>query len=234
MCCAGHLPALGKSKAWLEEQPAVAGPGQLCWGIPVPRCEQRWSCSCALHFCISVFHQFPLPNACSGFRTTSLLSKHAGILHTSVANNSEPRALEKRLGPLLPKSRGFCFQNERVAGVGRAPGDHLLQPPWQSRFPQSRLQRTASRRVVKISGEGDSTTCPGRLLGCCATLKVKKCFLVFLLSKSVGNASAPCGQDPKDGVLVSAGLELVFLPAAAVFWVAYEKSVDQSGGCSCC
>jgi len=55
-----------------------------------------------------------------------------------------------------------------------------------------------------------------------------------VLPKSIGNASAPFGQEPKDGVLVSAGLELVFLPAAAVFRVAYEKSVEKSGGFSCC
>jgi len=112
-------------------------------------------------------------------------------------------------------------------------GDHLLQPPCQSRFPHSRLQRTASRRVLKISGEGHCTTRLSRLLECCAILRVNKCLLVFLLRKSIGNASAPFGQEPKDDVLVSAGLELVFLPAAAVFWVAYEKSVDKSGGFSC-
>jgi len=39
---------------------------------------------------------------------------------------------------------------------------------------------------------------------------------------------------PKDGVLVLAGTELIFLPVAAVFGILYEKSVDKSGGFSCC
>ena len=34
-------------------------------------------------------------------------------------------------------------------------------------------------------------------------------------------------------VLVSAGTELIFLPVAAVFWIWYEKNVDNTDGFTC-
>ena len=35
-------------------------------------------------------------------------------------------------------------------------------------------------------------------------------------------------------VLVSAGIKLIFLQVAAVFWIQYEKNVDNTDGFSCC
>jgi len=49
----------------------------------------------------------------------------------------------------------------------------------QSRVTQSRLHRTASRRVLKICREGDSTTSLGSLCQGSVTLRVKKFFLKF-------------------------------------------------------
>ena len=48
---------------------------------------------------------------------------------------------------------------------------HLVQPPCQSRDSYSRLHRTASRRVLNISREGDSTTSLGTLFQCSGTLR---------------------------------------------------------------
>jgi len=58
-------------------------------------------------------------------------------------------------------------------------GDHLVQPRCQSKFTCSRLHRIASRQVLDISKEGDSTIPLGSLFQCSATLKVKKFFLMF-------------------------------------------------------
>jgi len=41
-------------------------------------------------------------------------------------------------------------------------------------------------------------------------------------------------SNPKVGVLVLAGIELVFLLVAAVFWISYENNVDNSVDFSCC
>jgi len=35
-------------------------------------------------------------------------------------------------------------------------------------------------------------------------------------------------------VLVLAGIELIFFPVAAVFWISYEKNVDSTDAFSCC
>ena len=56
---------------------------------------------------------------------------------------------------------------------------HLVQPPCQSRVTYSRLHRALSRRVLNISGEGDSTTSLGSLCQCSVTLRGKKFFLIF-------------------------------------------------------
>jgi len=56
---------------------------------------------------------------------------------------------------------------------------HLVQPPCRSRVTQSRLHRTASRRVLNISREGESPTSLGSLFQCSVTLKVKKFFVKF-------------------------------------------------------
>ena len=55
---------------------------------------------------------------------------------------------------------------------------HPAQPSCQSRVTQSRLHRTASRRSLNISREGDSTTSLGSLSQGSITLTVKF-FLVF-------------------------------------------------------
>jgi len=56
---------------------------------------------------------------------------------------------------------------------------HLVQPPCRSRVTYSRLHRTASRWVLNISREGDSTTSLGSLFQCSITLRGKKFFLMF-------------------------------------------------------
>ena len=56
---------------------------------------------------------------------------------------------------------------------------HLVQPPCRSRVTYSRLHRTASRRVLNISREGDSTASLGSLFQCSITLRGKKFFLMF-------------------------------------------------------
>ena len=56
---------------------------------------------------------------------------------------------------------------------------HLVQPPCRSRVTYSRLHRTAFRRVLNISREGDSTTSLGSLFQCSVTLRGKKFFLMF-------------------------------------------------------
>jgi len=53
-------------------------------------------------------------------------------------------------------------------------GGHLVQPPCWSRVTYSRLHRTASRRVLSISRERDSTTSLGNLIQGSITLRVKK------------------------------------------------------------
>ena len=56
---------------------------------------------------------------------------------------------------------------------------HLVQLPCQSRVTYSRLHRTASRRVLNISRDGDSPTPLGNLLQCSITLRGKRFFLMF-------------------------------------------------------
>jgi len=56
---------------------------------------------------------------------------------------------------------------------------HLLQPSCRSRVTYSRLHRAASRWVLNISREGDSTTYLGSLFQCSVTLRGKKFFLMF-------------------------------------------------------
>jgi len=56
---------------------------------------------------------------------------------------------------------------------------HLVQPSCRSRVTYSRLHRTASRRVLKISRAGESTTPLGSLFQGSVTLRVKKFFLMF-------------------------------------------------------
>jgi len=56
---------------------------------------------------------------------------------------------------------------------------HLVQPPCRSRVTQSRLYRTASRWVLNISREGDSTTSLGSLGQGSIALRGKKFFLMF-------------------------------------------------------
>ncbi|XP_068775232.1 uncharacterized protein [Struthio camelus] len=64
----------------------------------------------------------------------------------------------------------------RMEGTSR---DHLVQSPCSSRVIWSILPRIASRRVLNISSQGDSTTSLGNLFPCSVTLTGKKFFLVF-------------------------------------------------------
>lgn len=58
-------------------------------------------------------------------------------------------------------------------------GCHRVQPPCSNRGTESRLPRTMSRSLLKISKEGDFTTSLGNLCQCFITHTVWKCFLMF-------------------------------------------------------
>jgi len=65
--------------------------------------------------------------------------------------------------PLLSKNLQSMIQNHRMAGVGRDLWGSPSHTPCQSRVTQSRLHRTASRRSLNISREGDFPTPLGSL-----------------------------------------------------------------------
>lgn len=67
-------------------------------------------------------------------------------------------------------------------------GDHVVQPPWWSRFTQRRLHRITSRQVLNISRDGDSTASLGSLFLCSAT-HIGKFLLLFGWNESFAN---PC------------------------------------------
>jgi len=70
-------------------------------------------------------------------------------------------------------------QNHRMVEVGRDLCGSPSPAPCQSRVTQSRLHSTASRRVLSISREGDSTASLASLGQGSITLRVKKFFLMF-------------------------------------------------------
>jgi len=74
---------------------------------------------------------------------------------------------------------GHESQNHRMFGVGRDLCGSSSPTPCQSRVTQSRLHKTASRWVLNISREGDSTTSLGSLCQGSVILRVKKFFLMF-------------------------------------------------------
>ena len=77
-----------------------------------------------------------------------------------------------------------------MAGVGRELCGSSSPTPCRSRVTYSRLQRTLSRWVLKISREGDSTTSLGSLFQCSVSLRGKKFFLMFRRK-----CSPSCGHD---------------------------------------
>ena len=70
-------------------------------------------------------------------------------------------------------------QNPSMVGVGRALCGSPSPTPCRSRVTQTRLHRTASRRGLNISREGDSTASLGSLGQGSIALRVKKFFLMF-------------------------------------------------------
>ena len=72
--------------------------------------------------------------------------------------------------------------NQRIVGVGRDLKRSLSPTPLLKPVPYNRSHRSASRRVLNISTEGDSTSSLGNLFQCSVTLTKKKFFhmLVFM------------------------------------------------------
>ena len=66
----------------------------------------------------------------------------------------------------LPTQTILWLCNHRMVGVGRDLWGSPSATPCRSRVTQSRLHRTLSRRVLKISREGDSRTSLGSLCQC--------------------------------------------------------------------
>ena len=76
------------------------------------------------------------------------------------------------------KSTALCkSQNHSMVGLGRDLCGSPSPTPCRSRVTHSRLHRTASRRVLNISREGDSTASLGSLGQGSVTLRGKKFFL---------------------------------------------------------
>ena len=75
--------------------------------------------------------------------------------------------------------KGPLARYHRMVGVGRDLCGSPSPTPCRSRVTQSRLHRTASRQVLNICREGDSTTSLGSLGQGSITLRGKKFFLMF-------------------------------------------------------
>ena len=69
--------------------------------------------------------------------------------------------------------------NHRMVGVGRDLCGSSSPTPLLKQGHPERLHRTASRQVLNISREGDSTTSLGSLFQGSVTLRRKKFFLMF-------------------------------------------------------
>ena len=79
---------------------------------------------------------------------------------------------------------------------------HPVHPPCRSRVTHSRLHSTTSRRVLKISREGDSTASLGSLCQGSITLRVKRFFLMF---RRIFLCFRLCPQRPRDTLLLTTG-----------------------------
>lgn len=62
----------------------------------------------------------------------------------------------------------------RIIKSSMKPGCHLVLPSAQAGWPWD-----SCPELLNISKDGESTTCLGNLYSCSATLRVKKCFLMF-------------------------------------------------------
>ena len=97
---------------------------------------------------------------------------------------------------------GSCLsQNPSTAGVGRALCGSPSPTPCRSRVTQSRLHSTASRRVLNISREGDSTTS----LNACISHPIlpfpPSCILSISITLSPGLLRANhWGCEPREGM----------------------------------
>ena len=87
----------------------------------------------------------------------------------------------------------YRWQNHRItecSGLEGASVDRPIQPPCQSRVTQSRLHRTASRQILNISREGDSTASLGSLGQGSVTSALRVVAVAFALSPPPGGNSS--------------------------------------------